>query len=988
MAKTINTRMSQKHDIEANWLKATNFTPLVGEIIVYDEDEKNPVPRLKIGNGETNVNDLPFVDDIVNKTYLTINDDYDNHYYTEIAVTQEMYDSGLFLEKSSEVTETLWDIWDSSMVPLITINFDSETPVFYFSFKDYNISVGDYIALYQNAGANFIDIFCYYGCNTNTKELITQLNNQVTEIQDGIKNIPYISYSEEQNLTSEEQEQARLNIDSPKQQYIIDWESMDVGDTTNIGFRWIGSNDSTIIPSDPNTIVDILEFKTITEQGIYPETSLLTCFSGTISLVGGYIANSSSIATSEDFLQDPWQQNISNENSLLNIEWKTTYGNVLGIIITSILDQAKPYLEIAKEVPIEYATEVDISEALSETIKHTAQNLTEEQKAQAKENIGLEMLTKGAGESSVKIDGSYEGVANAANGAGSVAMGGGAVSKSDGAHTEGILTTAGRLTQAETVDTNKVISTIGPAATEIGMDFATAADIQAAALRLGGFGAHAEGMNTQALGSGAHAEGSNTVAFANSAHAEGDATVAKGQVAHAEGWNTQAIGNQSHAEGASTIAEGDEGHAEGGYTKANGQRSHAEGNHTEATGRAAHAEGEYTIASGNISHAEGGGDENGKTEASGWCSHAEGWITKAEGQYSHSEGYHTEAKANASHAAGKYTKATAESQFVVGEHNYEMDDALFIVGNGSTTGYHGQEVLVNRNAFWVKKDGSTSLDRSLDNKANKIIEYTNQPLTYSSETIACTLSSHNDRLHIKYDEVWDYGWRLEINGKLAGYGDGDYGSNDFVFPDFLENNRAWDFRMDDWVTGARVEFIPGTYSPSDYYLAKATFIDLEDVYEIATAGSGSSSSNVIGTISSTKNALTIEAGKYICDENAKLTFECWERWTSEWLSETINLNYGDIVSVELYDDGSEDEWTRYNYRNIRVRSNSTDSSADTVATYSFVIDPASDIFYDGKTVEQYIRIPEITSADEGKILQVVNGKLQLVSLPSAEEANF
>ena len=598
-------------------------------------------------------------------------------------------------------------------------------------------------------------------------------------------------------------------------------------------------------------------------------------------------------------------------------------------------------------------------------------------------------VIKGEGESSVKIDASYEGVNNAANGAGSVAMGGGTVSKSDGAHTEGILTTAGRLTQAETVDTNKVISTIGPAATELGMPFSTAEEMQATTYKLGGFAAHAEGINNQALGTGSHAEGANNQALSNSAHAEGDSNIAMGEASHAEGWNTKAKGNQSHAEGSSTTAEGNEAHAEGKNTNASGQGSHTEGNNTIASGRAAHAEGEYTIASGNLSHAEGGGDENGKTEASGWCSHAEGWITKAEGQYSHSEGYHTEAKANASHAAGKYTKATAESQFVVGEHNYEMDDALFIVGNGSGEEYHGREIIVNRNAFWVKKDGSTSIDRPLDNKANKIIEYTNQPLTYSSGTIACTLSSHNDKLYIQYEDgAADYGWRLIINGKEIAYGNGDYGSDNLVFPDFLSLNRAWDFRMDDWVIGARVEFLPGTYGPSDYYLAKATFIDLEDVYEIATAGSGSSSSNVIRALSGTKDALSLASGRYICDENAKLTFECWERWTSEWLSETINLNYGDIVSVELYADDSEDEWTRYNYRNIRVRSNSADSSADTVATYSFVTDPASDIFYDGKTVEQYIRIPEITSADNGKILQVVDGRLQLVSLPAAEEMSF
>lgn len=62
MAKTLKTRVMQKHDTEANWKLATNFTPLNGEIIIYDEDDNYNYKRVKIGDGTTNVNDLPFID--------------------------------------------------------------------------------------------------------------------------------------------------------------------------------------------------------------------------------------------------------------------------------------------------------------------------------------------------------------------------------------------------------------------------------------------------------------------------------------------------------------------------------------------------------------------------------------------------------------------------------------------------------------------------------------------------------------------------------------------------------------------------------------------------------------------------------------------------------------------------------------------------------------------------------------------------------------
>ena len=58
--KRLNGRIVNKHDIEANWLKATNFIPMLGEIIVYDVDDTHNQQRMKIGDGVTNVNDLLF----------------------------------------------------------------------------------------------------------------------------------------------------------------------------------------------------------------------------------------------------------------------------------------------------------------------------------------------------------------------------------------------------------------------------------------------------------------------------------------------------------------------------------------------------------------------------------------------------------------------------------------------------------------------------------------------------------------------------------------------------------------------------------------------------------------------------------------------------------------------------------------------------------------------------------------------------------------
>jgi hypothetical protein len=66
--KRINSRLINKHDTEAHWILAENFTPMAGEFIIYDRDENYNYERFKIGDGTTNVNNLPFaVPDIDSK---------------------------------------------------------------------------------------------------------------------------------------------------------------------------------------------------------------------------------------------------------------------------------------------------------------------------------------------------------------------------------------------------------------------------------------------------------------------------------------------------------------------------------------------------------------------------------------------------------------------------------------------------------------------------------------------------------------------------------------------------------------------------------------------------------------------------------------------------------------------------------------------------------------------------------------------------------
>lgn len=64
--KTFKSRIILKHDISTNWEKATNFKPLQGELIIYDD-----LNKIKIGNGGDYINDLPFASgDVYNEAEI------------------------------------------------------------------------------------------------------------------------------------------------------------------------------------------------------------------------------------------------------------------------------------------------------------------------------------------------------------------------------------------------------------------------------------------------------------------------------------------------------------------------------------------------------------------------------------------------------------------------------------------------------------------------------------------------------------------------------------------------------------------------------------------------------------------------------------------------------------------------------------------------------------------------------------------------------
>ena len=192
-------------------------------------------------------------------------------------------------------------------------------------------------------------------------------------------------------------------------------------------------------------------------------------------------------------------------------------------------------------------------------IKTTPQTLSDTDKNQALDNLGIQIV-KGDGENSAVLKGGN----NIANGIGSISLGKGSTADGKYSFASGNSVASGDYSHSE-----------GVPAVENGVTRYTKAI---------GRASHAEGEGCHASATGAHAEGMWTDAKKNGSHAEGYKTVAGGQYSHVEGNDSQSIGNISHAEGKNCIANGRASHAEGWYTIANNEGEHASGKYNVSNG--------------------------------------------------------------------------------------------------------------------------------------------------------------------------------------------------------------------------------------------------------------------------------------------------------------------------------------------------------------------------------------------------------------------
>lgn len=114
MSATVNTRIQHKRDITQHWNEARGFVPLAGEVIIYtdyktiqkeiDGEMKNVnIPGVKVGDGQTYVQDLPFVDTELRDTIMN----HINNENIHVSLQEKLFwNNKLNVDDTSEVVDT------------------------------------------------------------------------------------------------------------------------------------------------------------------------------------------------------------------------------------------------------------------------------------------------------------------------------------------------------------------------------------------------------------------------------------------------------------------------------------------------------------------------------------------------------------------------------------------------------------------------------------------------------------------------------------------------------------------------------------------------------------------------------------------------------------------------------------------------------------------------------------------------------------------
>ena len=547
--KVFQSRIQLKHDIEENWLKAINFVPKEGEIVIYDSDSSNPTPRFKIGDGVTVIGSLPFVaaqadwniTDESNSGYIKNKPNYDKI----VTDLEELSTNVAYINKENNENIESPDIAASSIIIDSALSKTSANPV-------QNATITAELDTIKDAKADW---------NQNDETAIDFVRNRTHYDSRVIKTIEKTF----ENITeSKPVKLADANIDINR---IVSYSmsGTDGENTYNIIVTDILIDDISEMVNKPTGSV----FEIRSNEGRGP---ILDYFAVPVE-----ISDDGSGAT---VTYHGLYSMVDAGDILVKFEINIESGELKQIDSKFI-----PETDPSKIKDMYYEEAGTDTKGLSYNIPITTEESTHEEipfEVGQKWNVYTNGSTLYSENEEVK-------------------------KTSDGTLYIGNYPTPAPYYITKTTVyalsvwiNNAQVSSITITCVE------SAKKIHKIPIRY-----LPDNVFTQdnapakfGMGSMSVVEGDSKANGMN-AHAEGAGTFANGDYSHAEGNRTTASGESSHAEGAGTFANGDYSHAEGFATSARGHCSHTEGDNTTTYGLFSHAEGMGTVASAKSQHVQG-----------------------------------------------------------------------------------------------------------------------------------------------------------------------------------------------------------------------------------------------------------------------------------------------------------------------------------------------------------------------------------------------
>ena len=567
----IKTRVQMKADTAENWSKAEGFTPLAREPIFYTD-----TGEIKLGDGETNVNDLPvFIKDFSDTIRVIETSAVSN------GATAVGYKT---IAGSKAFTITNLDVSTK------TFTLDSVTDLKVGDIYSCHVNFENGSRQHENVGA----ITAISGNNVTVDTLPTYEATLGT-------------FKFEDNFIDETGADTERNTFRIITKPLVGTRSIGFGAYTT-GVRTKALSKGAVSFGQDNTSYGSYSYTEGTDTkagyGAHAEGRASTA-SGSVSHAEGQETEASGIYS-------------HSEGQTTRASGQGSHAEGYDTIASGSYAHAEGYGGYRQDINTGALSQTERAEAKGQAA-HTEGTRTH---ASGPRSHAEGYATVAEGTSS-----HAEGHMSYAKGNGSHAEGGKTKAITDYAHSEGVTTIASGINGAHAEgNSTTAAGESSHAEGQGGYRLIPAEDLTKVTI--------STTDGAQALGDASHIEGKQTHAAGARSHAEGYATYAGGSSAHSEGHKTQAMGEGSHAEGGTTLAKAAYSHAEGVQTTASGTNgSHAEGYQSTASGQRSHAEGSKTTASNTAAHAEGG-----NTTASGECSHAEGNNTIASGKNQHVQG--------------------------------------------------------------------------------------------------------------------------------------------------------------------------------------------------------------------------------------------------------------------------------------------------------------------------------------------------------------